>query len=172
MKTALVAQNGKGGPTLAAALRRAASDGAFDRLDVAVACATLQGLKALERALKALPPVTRWVVGLDDAITQPEAIEYLLGLPGASAAARGACPRPTLPPQALLPLVLHAAAPMRCRDRIGQHDADAQRRQHLLKVPTKWRGSERGGASYMPSPTAGLHRSRLRVRYQGSHGIR
>lgn len=84
MKTALVAQNGKGGATLAAALRRAASDGTFDRLDVAVAYATLQGLKALEGALMGLPPVTRWVVGLDDAITQPEAIEYLLELSDAT----------------------------------------------------------------------------------------
>ncbi len=83
MKTALIAQNGKRGSTLAAALRRTASDNAFDRLDVAVAYATLQGLKALERALTALPPVTRWVIGLDDAITQPEAIEHLSGLSGA-----------------------------------------------------------------------------------------
>lgn len=56
---------------------------AVDRLDVAVAYATRPGLDALRKVIGGWPPATRWVVGLDDAITQPAAINDLIGLPGA-----------------------------------------------------------------------------------------
>ena len=83
MKTTLIGQGGAGGATLAAALTAVTDDNKFDRLDVAVAYATFQGVKTLTNALGGLPPVSRWVVGLDDAITQPEAIEHLMKLDGA-----------------------------------------------------------------------------------------
>lgn len=84
MLTKLVAQGDPAGTTLSAALSEIAQIEVFDRLDVAVAYATLQGVKELESALGMLPPVTRWVVGLDDAITQPEAIEHLMMLNNSS----------------------------------------------------------------------------------------
>jgi len=83
MKTSLVLQGVAGGLTLEGGLKAAASSAAFDRLDVAVAYATKQGIRALEIALGKFPNTSRWVVGLDDAITQPEAIEYLMQLKGA-----------------------------------------------------------------------------------------
>jgi hypothetical protein len=53
---------------------------AFDRLDVAVAYATGAGLQALQAAIGGWPEATRWVVGLDDFITQPAAIDTLANL--------------------------------------------------------------------------------------------
>lgn len=79
----IVAQGDPEGPTLEGALGEAVGGKQIDRLDVAVAYATKQGLAALRDAIGGWPPVTRWVVGLDDAITQPAAIDELLGLPGA-----------------------------------------------------------------------------------------
>lgn len=83
MKTNLIGQGGAAGASLYAALKGLTENQAFDRVDVAVAYATLQGVKTLTQALGGLPPVSRWVVGLDDAITQPEAIEHLMKLAGA-----------------------------------------------------------------------------------------
>ena len=83
MKTTLIGQGGAGGATLSAALKAITGNNAIDRLDVAVAYATLQGVKTLTYALGGLPPESRWIVGLDDAITQPEAIEHLMNLDGA-----------------------------------------------------------------------------------------
>lgn len=54
----------------------------FDRLDVAIAYATVAGVKTLEKAIGGIPAVSRWVIGLDDAITQPKAILDLMELPG------------------------------------------------------------------------------------------
>jgi len=82
MKTTLIAQGLTGGPTLEDALAKAVAGKGFDRIEVAVAYATLQGVKTLEALLSGLPPESSWIVGLDDAITQPEAIEYLMALPG------------------------------------------------------------------------------------------
>jgi hypothetical protein len=79
----LVAQGHPGGTSLADEINDAAGEIAFDRLDVAVAYATLPGLKALRDAIGGWPDATRWVVGLDDAITQPGAIDDLACLPGA-----------------------------------------------------------------------------------------
>ena len=80
MKWRLIAQAGQSADTVWEALSDAKSSD-LDRLDVAVAYATLQGVTCLELALNDINLVSRWVVGLDDAITQPEALEYLVGLP-------------------------------------------------------------------------------------------
>ncbi len=84
MKIRLVAQGGTTSKvSLAAALKESLANTPIDRLDVAVAYATMSGVTALEMVVGQFPPVTRWVVGLDDAITQPAAIERLFALPGA-----------------------------------------------------------------------------------------
>lgn len=80
---AIVAQGEAGGPDLASELSVALNAVAMDRLDVAVAYATQSGLNILRDLVGEWPPATRWVVGLDDAITQPEAIDSLDSLPGA-----------------------------------------------------------------------------------------
>lgn len=77
----LVAQGNPAGSSLAAEISNAAAEIAFDRLDVAVAYATRPGLEALRKAIGGWPAATRWVVGLDDAITQPTAIDELNSLP-------------------------------------------------------------------------------------------
>lgn len=82
METRLIAQGVPQATTLEAALKQAATAG-YDRLDVAVAYATKQGLLTLRGALGGFPAKSRWVVGLDDAITQPEALTELHALPGA-----------------------------------------------------------------------------------------
>ena len=80
----LVAQGEPNGSTLAGAIKAALTGKNLDRLDVAVAYATRSGLTALRNAADGFPEVSRWVVGLDDAITQPEALDDLLILPGAA----------------------------------------------------------------------------------------
>ena len=82
MKHTLISQGGAGNQTLEKALSASCGTGQFDRLDVAVAYATLPGVEALKLALGGIPERSRWVVGLDDAITQPEALEYIAGLAG------------------------------------------------------------------------------------------
>jgi len=77
----LVAQGHATGTSLAVEMNIAAAGIAFDRLDVAVAYATRPGLEALRAVIGGWPAVTRWVVGLDDAITQPAAIDDLAALP-------------------------------------------------------------------------------------------
>ena len=84
MKAEVLAQGNIGSPTLSRALTGASRISEFNRLEVAVAYATKQGIRTLEQALGSFPANTFWVVGLDDAITQPEALEYLLELPGSS----------------------------------------------------------------------------------------
>lgn len=83
MKWRLIAQGKPDALTLWDAFAEEISNNQFNHLDVAVAYATLQGVKALEMALGGMKQSSRWVVGLDDAISQPEAIEYLLTLQGA-----------------------------------------------------------------------------------------
>lgn len=80
----LIAQGSQPSRSLSRVLRDEVGGQEFDRLDVAVAYATMQGVKALELAVGGAKPESRWVIGLDDAITQPEALEYLSRLPGAS----------------------------------------------------------------------------------------
>jgi hypothetical protein len=79
----LVAKGHPDGPTMAAEMAGAMQTMQFDRLDVAVAYATEAGLEALRAAVGDWPNVTRWVVGLDDSITQPAAIDTLADLPNA-----------------------------------------------------------------------------------------
>lgn len=79
----IVAQGEPGGTSLAMELADAIEGKNIDRLDVAVAYATQQGLTALRDIVGEWPPVTRWVIGLDDAITQPLALDSLLQLAGA-----------------------------------------------------------------------------------------
>lgn len=80
----LVAQGVVGNDTFSNVIPRVLARTNFDQLDVAVAYATRAGLRALEVAIGQWPARTRWIVGLDDAITQPEAIEDLIQLaPGA-----------------------------------------------------------------------------------------
>lgn len=84
MEVKLVAQGRvPGGASLTAALKESIATTTVDRLDVAVAYATVSGVIALEQAVGQIPSASRWVIGLDDAITQPAAIERLLALPGA-----------------------------------------------------------------------------------------
>ena len=80
MRWRLIAQGHPNSLTLWKALSEAFSTDEFDHLDVAVAYATLQGVRSLELALSDNRRISRWVVGLDDAISQPEAIEYLIEL--------------------------------------------------------------------------------------------
>ena len=72
------------GPSLTAALRESLTGLEMNRLDVAVAYATVSGITALQQAVTAFPANSRWVIGLDDAITQPEAIVRLMQMPGAT----------------------------------------------------------------------------------------
>ena len=82
MKMKLVSQAGNEHSSIENKIQSACKGLNLDRLDVAVAYATMPGLKLLELALGGLPSKSRWVIGLDDAITQPEAIEYLMQLRG------------------------------------------------------------------------------------------
>ncbi len=84
MQHDLIAQGGVGAQTFAAALQNALANKDLDRLDVAVAYATRAGINALRKATGGLSGTTRWVVGLDDAITQPEAIDELRKLPNST----------------------------------------------------------------------------------------
>jgi hypothetical protein len=84
MKWTLVAQGGNDGISLNTAIRDCCSGLSLDRLDVAVAYATLQGVKALAMAVDGIPAQSRWVIGLDDAISQPKAIDYLMKTVGSS----------------------------------------------------------------------------------------
>lgn len=77
MRVELVAQGGADALSLAAAIAGDCRDKRYDRLDVAVAYATVQGLQALERLINRPITASRWILGLDDAITQPAAIEKL-----------------------------------------------------------------------------------------------
>lgn len=83
MKIEVVSQGGANGLSVAAALKPHALTGLYNRLDVAVAYATDPGLRALGLILEDWPPESRWIVGLDDAITQPAAINRLQALAGA-----------------------------------------------------------------------------------------
>jgi hypothetical protein len=80
----VVAQGVPGSATLGATLKKAVHGLALDRLDVAVAYATCSGLDSLKRSIRTWKPVSRWVIGLDDAITEPSAIDFLRTLKGAS----------------------------------------------------------------------------------------
>jgi hypothetical protein len=80
---AIVSQGHPNGEKLSTRISDLVAGRNFDRLDVAVAYATLSGLEALRTASGGWPALTRWVVGLDDAITQPQALESLVAMQGA-----------------------------------------------------------------------------------------
>ena len=63
--------------------REAADIANLDRLDVAVAYATTSGIPCLINAIGRDIPVSRWVIGIDDAVSQPAAIEQIRNMPGA-----------------------------------------------------------------------------------------
>lgn len=79
----LIAQTGPNNETFATIIDATIKGKGFDRLDVAVAYATQSGLDTLRDAIGGWPEQTRWVIGLDDTITQPAAIDELLALDGA-----------------------------------------------------------------------------------------
>lgn len=81
--SAVISQGGQGERTFADEISDLVQGKNFDRLDVAVAYATQSGLDALKDAIGGWPEKSRWVVGLDDAITQPSAIDELKGLESA-----------------------------------------------------------------------------------------
>lgn len=83
MKQEIVAQGRtRGANPLTDSIRKAVSNTAFDRVDVAVAYATVSGIETLRKAIGSFPVSSRWIVGLDDAISQPGALEYIKTLPG------------------------------------------------------------------------------------------
>ncbi len=83
MRYEILAQGGKPRLSTAAAIKAHVRHEPFDHVDVAAAYATSQGIRAFLRILGAAPVRSRWIIGLDDAITQPEAIDELKELPGA-----------------------------------------------------------------------------------------
>lgn len=85
LKQEIVAQGRtRGLNPLADSIRKAVSNTTFDRIDVAVAYATVSGIETLRKALGSFPVTSRWIVGLDDAISQPGALEYIKTLPGST----------------------------------------------------------------------------------------
>lgn len=85
MKQKIVAQGRtRGANPLSAALSKAVLNKAFDRIDVAVAYATVSGIETLRKAIGSFPASSRWIVGLDDAISQPGALAYIRTLPGST----------------------------------------------------------------------------------------
>jgi len=73
----------------------ATSDANLDRLDVAVAYATAGGISRLLGVLGRNLEPNRWVIGLDDAVTHPDALTQALSLDGSEVriATRGPGPR-------------------------------------------------------------------------------
>lgn len=78
MKYKLIAQGTNCYNSLSKELKHIGKQFDVDRLDVAVAYATLPGIKVIESALDNVISSSRWIIGLDDAISQPEALKYLL----------------------------------------------------------------------------------------------
>jgi hypothetical protein len=68
----------KGDSPLTQVIAGAVAGGNLDRLDVAVAYATLSGLDELEKALGGFAPTSRWLIGLDDAVSQPAALDRII----------------------------------------------------------------------------------------------
>lgn len=77
MKIKLVSQGGSEPLSLKDALDEALADGAFDRLDVAVAYATIGGYNLVREATGGREFKFRWLVGLDDAVTQPKLLRKI-----------------------------------------------------------------------------------------------
>ena len=93
MKVDVLLQGAKQGLSTAAAIKTSQLEHGFYRVDVAVAYATKQGVLALERILGRRPTYSRWLIGLDDAITDPEALDYLKTWEGAEVKVESLSPR-------------------------------------------------------------------------------
>lgn len=67
-------------------LKRAANARKYDTLGIAVAYATIPGVRELLDSILVgkLPAKSYWVFGLDDCITHPDGIELAMSLPGAT----------------------------------------------------------------------------------------
>lgn len=83
MRVQVVAQGGAKRLSIAAAIKAHVRANPFDSAEIAAAYVTVQGIKALTTILGTPPTQSRWIVGLDDAISQPDAIKLLIKLPGA-----------------------------------------------------------------------------------------
>lgn len=83
MRAILITQISDDDPVFAEAFREATNIDGLDRLDIAVAYATMSGIPCLADAIGRDMPVSRWVIGIDDAVSQPTAIEQIQGMPGA-----------------------------------------------------------------------------------------
>ena len=99
MKWRMIAQGQPHAFTLWDAIAEEFSDDQFDHLDVAVAYVTLQGIKALELALGGMKRSSRWVVGIDDGVSQPKAIEHLMALKGTQVRLASMSPRQRFHPK-------------------------------------------------------------------------
>jgi len=82
MKFELVTQMGDHDAVFERVFGNAANSGDLDRLDVAVAYATGTGIPKLMGPIDREVPVSRWVIGIDDAVSQPSAIEQIRSIPG------------------------------------------------------------------------------------------
>jgi HKD family nuclease len=76
-QASLYIQGRVGGTTFADAIEEIVHQGEFDRLDVAVAYATTGGVKIVLDALEGREFQICWLLGLDDAITQPKVLKDL-----------------------------------------------------------------------------------------------
>ncbi|VVT09730.1 phospholipase D family protein [Erythrobacter sp. EC-HK427] len=77
METSLYVQGGVGGTTFADTIQEIVQEGKFDRLDVAVAYATTGGVNIVLDAIEGRDFQITWLLGLDDAITQPSVLKLL-----------------------------------------------------------------------------------------------
>ena len=77
----LVVQGAEGQPSLLDELTDVIEEYEFDRLDVAVAYATVEGLNSILEAVSDQDMKSRWLIGLDDAVTQPEVLSKIRELP-------------------------------------------------------------------------------------------
>lgn len=83
MRTVFVTQLSNDNPVFAEVFGEATNVAELDRLDVAVAYATTTGIPCLMETIGRDIPVSRWVIGIDDAVSQPAAIEAINNMPGA-----------------------------------------------------------------------------------------
>lgn len=83
MRTVLITQLSADEPVFEEVFGEATNIANLDRLDVAVAYATTSGIPFLMDTIRRNMPVSRWVIGIDDAVSQPAAIEQIYNMPGA-----------------------------------------------------------------------------------------
>jgi len=93
MKFDLITQLGDDDPVFKTAFGKATSIADLDRLDVAAAYATSSGIPVLTGAIGCNIEVSRWVIGIDDAVSQPSAIEHLRDMLGSEVRLASSGPR-------------------------------------------------------------------------------